>query len=715
MTRHRLPTFPLGKLRPVPGRPQVIRFQPTKPAPRRLGAWVDRSLTRQVLRAASRAEIVRPTLWINDLSFASLARCCSWPVLYDITDNWLAASGSPRYHEERRRREEQLLRIAGTVVVCSSELARIKGSGRPVRLVPNAVDEDHFRAPQPRPTDLPEAPVAVYVGTLHDERLDIGLILATADALPDVHLVFVGPNACSDETNHQLRSRSNIHLLGARPYQSVPAYLQHATVIIVPHVVSEFTESLDPIKAYECIAVGRPTLATPVAGFRDLGGSISVAAPEDFPARLHAIIHADTRTPSAFDSRPPTWAERAEEFDAALSAARSPEVEPFDPPLHVVYVGHTARLSGGELALVRLLPALRSYGVDPYVILGEDGPLVEELRGVGVTVEVLPMAAGLRDMRRDRVTPLRLPVRSALKTIQYTWRLRRRLRALRPDIVHTNTLKAAIYGGVAGRLAGIPVIWHIRDRIATDYLPAPAVKAVRSLVRVLPRAVIANSETTRSTLGALQSRATAVSSPVVYDPVERPPSWRRPAATPLVVGIVGRLSPWKGQHVFLEAFAKAFPDGPVRAVIIGAPLFGEEEYAESLRPLSERLGIGDRVTFTGFRHDVLAALAEFDILVHASTIPEPFGQVVIEGMAAGLPVIATAGGGPLEIITHGVNGVLVPMNDAGALAEELRKLADDEGMRRRLAKNGRRRAGDFAPHKIAGQVASLYARVSERC
>ena len=318
------------------------------------------------------------------------------------------------------------------------------------------------------------------------------------------------------------------------------------------------------------------------------------------------------------------------------------------------------------------------------------------------------MAPGLRDLRRERVTPRTIAGAQCAVTARYVWRLRRRLRMLRPDIVHTNTLKAAIYGGAAGRLSGIPVIWHIRDRIEADYLPTSAVRAVRSLVRVLPRAVIANSETTRATLGALQSRATAVASPVAYDTVERPPSWRRPPSTALVIGIMGRLSPWKGQHVFLEAFAKAFPDGPVRAVIIGAPLFGEEEYAASLHRLSESLGVSDRVTFTGFRHDVFAALAEIDILVHASTIPEPFGQVVIEGMAAGVPVIASAAGGPLEIITHGVDGVLVPMNDVGALAEQLRELADDEGMRRRLAKNGRRRAGDFAPHKIAGQVASLY-------
>ena len=101
--------------------------------------------------------------------------------------------------------------------------------------------------------------------------------------------------------------------------------------------------------------------------------------------------------------------------------------------------------------------------------------------------------------------------------------LARRLRQLHPDVVHTNSLKAALYGGVAARLAGVPVVWHIRDRIATDYLPAPAVRVVRALARRLPDAIIVNSVTTRDTLGPVVA-AGRTPVHVVHDMVDRPTS-----------------------------------------------------------------------------------------------------------------------------------------------------------------------------------------------
>ena len=114
---------------------------------------------------------------------------------------------------------------------------------------------------------------------------------------------------------------------------------------------------------------------------------------------------------------------------------------------------------------------------------------------------------------------------------------------------------------------------------------------------------------------------------------------------PFTVGMVGWLSPWKGQDVFLRAFALAFPNGAARARAIGSAMFGEDAYATSLTELCDELGLTGRVDFRGFQADIPAELAELDVLVHATVIPEPFGQVVVEGMAAGLPVIASHAGG----------------------------------------------------------------------
>jgi glycosyltransferase involved in cell wall biosynthesis len=282
--------------------------------------------------------------------------------------------------------------------------------------------------------------------------------------------------------------------------------------------------------------------------------------------------------------------------------------------------------------------------------------------------------------------------------------------------VHTNSLKAAVYGGLAARIAGIPVAWHIRDRVSPDYLPISAVRMVRWLAPRLTTVVIANSHSTLSAMEIPIGAGDVIPSPVVFDAVTRELSKLRAKAVrngKLTVGMVGRIAPWKGQDVFIDAFARAFPDGPARAVIIGAPLFGEDDYADGLRRQAKRLGLNGRVQFSGFQEDVGSQLQGLNILVHASIVPEPFGQVVVEGMAAGLPVVASGAGGPAEVIENDVTGVLYEPGNSHELAACLRRLADDPSMRRRLGKAAAVRAGDFAPEVIAKQVFGVYRSILE--
>lgn len=376
----------------------------------------------------------------------------------------------------------------------------------------------------------------------------------------------------------------------------------------------------------------------------------------------------------------------------------------------VVYIDHVARLSGGEIALVRLLEALGDR-IEAHVVLGEHGPLTDRLEAVGATVHVLPIPMHLRDVRKDSVHPGGVGLRALAAVPSYVWRLRRLVRELKADIVHTNSLKAAMYGGVAGRLAGVPVVWHMRDRIAADYLPGAAVRLVRLASRVLPTWVVCNSQSTLATLPR-RMRASVLHSTVQHDPVLPSPKrdWTRRDWV-LVVGMVGRLAPWKGQHIFLDAFAQAFPDSPARAVLVGSAMFGEEEYADSLRSQVWALGLEDRVEFRGYREDIWAELARLDILVHCSTTPEPFGQVVVEGMAAGVPVIAADAGGPAEIISDGVDGLLVPPVDVDALARSMRMLAANGDLRVSLIRAARVSSERFAPEVIAQEMLGVYSRL----
>jgi len=298
---------------------QLWAITPLKPLPRRAGRAADGLLHAQVLLSARMFVGARPVLWINDVTYAPLIERTGWPSLYDVTDDWLLAPASDRERARLRRLDQLALTHASEVVVCSPALAASRGADRRVSIVPNGVDIDHLRAPQPRPADLPPAPVAVYVGTLHESRLDVELVREVATALPDVTFAFVGPDSLERSAREALNRLPNVRLLGPRPYASVPGYLQHANVVMVPHVVSPFTESLDPIKAYECLAIDTPTVATPVAGFREHGAAFDIVERSSFAARLVEVLRRPV-LPRARDL-PTGWDERALAFEAALAAA----------------------------------------------------------------------------------------------------------------------------------------------------------------------------------------------------------------------------------------------------------------------------------------------------------------------------------------------------------------------------------------------------------
>ena len=156
-------------------------------------------------------------LWINNHSLARFAIATGWPVVYDITDDWLLADVSPAKRRPRGLDDELLLHSADAVVVCSPALAASRGAHREVVLIPNGVDMAHFTDPQPRPHDLGAGPVAVYVGTLHEDRLDVRLCCDIADQLPDVRFVYVGPDGLQPESRESLTRRANVRLLGPRP------------------------------------------------------------------------------------------------------------------------------------------------------------------------------------------------------------------------------------------------------------------------------------------------------------------------------------------------------------------------------------------------------------------------------------------------------------------------------------------------------------------
>ncbi len=314
-----------GGLRPIGDTGRLWAMAPRKWLPRRIRPGTDESLARQVLAAGRTLGFERPLLWINDCTYAPMVRSTGWPSVYDITDDWLLAEGDSRWLERQRTNDALALRDVDEVVVCSPVLAESRGRQRPVHVITNGVDVDHLRSPTDRPVDLPSGRIVLYQGTLSDGRLDIGLCASLARGLAGrATLVLLGPNSLSRSAERELLDAGAV-ILGSRPYATMPAYLQHADVLVVPHQVIPFTESLDPIKAREFQSVGRPVVTTPVAGFRDLGRPMEVVQPESFVAAVEAVLDRPPLPsgPGELIGEPTTWARQAAAFLAVLDAAMS--------------------------------------------------------------------------------------------------------------------------------------------------------------------------------------------------------------------------------------------------------------------------------------------------------------------------------------------------------------------------------------------------------
>jgi glycosyltransferase involved in cell wall biosynthesis len=620
----------------------------------------------------------------------------------------------------KRMAERAVYRHARETIVLSRAFARVLVEQYGVlpwhvNVVPPGVDLDRFspgsRAASRRTLGLPETGWIAVTTRRLVARMGVDVLIdAWRSVADDGRLLLIVGEGPARESLEELVARhrleDSVRFFGPVDEGTLVSCYRAADLSIVP---SRSLEGFGLVAA-ESLACGTPVVVTDVGGLPEAVSGLECdlvvqgGDAEALAARLNAAADGSRPLPASSVCR--SHAERFT-WSRAVEAHRDVYRRAVDQsrrlPLRVVYLGHTAALSGGELALLRLLAALE--GVDAHVILAEHGPLVHRLEAIGVSVEVMPLGNSARKITRHAIGAASLFGPGALATGVYSLRLARRLRRLRPDLVHTNSLKAALYGGAAGKLAGVPVVWHIRDRIAPDYLGVRATSIVRRAARRLPDVVIANSGTTLAELG--------VDGYVIPSPVPPIRDLSRNGERPFTAGMVGRIARWKGQHIFLEAFARAFPDGDERAIVVGAPLFGrdDERYERELHALANSLGLESRVIFTGFVEDVPRWLEQFDVLVHASVLPEPFGQVVVEGMAAGLPVVASNAGGPAEIVEDGVQGFLISPGDIDALSEVLAHLEREPGLRAQTGERGQERARQFRPEVVAADVMRTYKRV----
>jgi glycosyltransferase involved in cell wall biosynthesis len=357
--------------------------------------------------------------------------------------------------------------------------------------------------------------------------------------------------------------------------------------------------------------------------------------------------------------------------DRARPASAAPRA------LRVAFLVDGFRIGGTELNAVRTAEALdRNRAALTVLGMSREGPLLGRYEAAGIPV----VDFWFRGLRHPDVLPM-------------TGRLARWLRAARIDVLHCHDRYSNIFGALGGRLARVPLV--ITSRRFQDYGERRLAIANRMAYHLSHR-VLANSAGVGEMLVAegVPAHKVAVVPNFLDDSAfdlapQAETALRRELgidAATLLVGCVARLSRIKGHDTLLRAFAALAAERPAVLVLLGD---GEERAA--LEALAASLGVADRVRFTGMRSNAVNLHQGLDVSVLAS-YAEGFPNAVIEAMAVGVPVVATAVGGVRDAVADGETGYVVPPRDVDALAAALRRLADDAEKRRRYGREGRRRA-----------------------
>ena len=517
------------------------------------------------------------------------------------------------------------------------------------------------------------------------------------------HVVIIGDGEQRGELEAQvsrLGLADRVRFLGRVDDDTLRDWYEAADVSIVPTIAHEGFG----LVVLESLAHGTPVVVTDVDGLRDAAQVstavkvVSASAPTWRTAIDEVLSDPQLRTTARDDARDQSWTRVAERH-----ARLYDEVVAVHAPRGVVVLDHTAKRSGGELALARIISALDDRHWRAHVVLGEDGPLTQELDRRGLSYEVVPMDPATQALSRDELGHHR--GRAVGTTLTYAWRIRRLTRRRQPTIVHTNSMKAHVYGVVASVGAPWRVVLHARDIWAPPYVGDRTARFLRRWATWGPDDVIANSRMT--------GRSTSVNAAVIPSPVEDV-FFDLASPTPTSVvrfGIIGRLAPWKGQDLAIEAasFLRDEPGWSLR--VVGGALFGEDDYADELPRQAERLQLTDRVSFAGVVDDVTSELESLDAVILASRSPEPFGNVIAEAMAAGRVVIVPNEGGVTEFVgTDDMqpNGVLFAANDAASLAAAMRFVLHDESRRARMGDAARATAEQFRSREVASVLERLY-------
>lgn len=373
----------------------------------------------------------------------------------------------------------------------------------------------------------------------------------------------------------------------------------------------------------------------------------------------------------------------------------------------ILFIDHAAALGGAEHSLLLLQQHLDRKRWQPH-LAAPPGKLYEQAAAEGIPTH----AVTLPRLRRSLQFPL--------NWWQHAGELAHIAHTLPAQALHANTVRAALYTAVAAHRVRLPFIWHMRDFWLSESQPRFLWldRLLKQLLMATATAVITNSHAVAAHLPPV-SKVTVIHNGIDvthFDPARDGDPFRHQFGIPLdapLVGMVGRLRPWKGQTRFLAVAQRVLATMPKAhfTVVGGDPFRVHDGYARQITDLTAQYGLSHSVTFTGQLDDVRAALAAMDLFVHPGD-PEPFGLVNVEAMAMSKPVVAFAHGALPEIVVDGETGVLIPPGDEEEMADKIVHLLSDTKRRERLGRNGRLRADThFDIRRTAAQIEAIYSRI----